>query len=310
MTREWMLQQVERERVDPRENPNLLIDESHQEFWNTAARKPYARALLRAEQHWTRRRGVWLRQVEAVEGANATREEVAELLEDCSAEAKRLVAPILHFRITEVALWTVLREAREHDQPSFAVALEQPHSLELLRCLRLRIDLGGERAAAGMMDEFCARARRCMEESHERTTEKGARGRRFVEVTDVLARCLNWAQKCQKDGHIEWYHGNAEEALAAWRQADACLRHLRAPPAAASADAMIARLHAAVLKNLAQAALRLGCWTEALQAADDALQLDDRDHKAQEGDKNTGTYNESTIPRMVWEILDASRIPT
>lgn len=43
---------------------------------------------------------------------------------------------------------------------------------------------------------------------------------------------------------------------------------------------MIAEVHLAVLKNIAQAAIKLGYWTEALDAADDALRIDNQDHKA------------------------------
>merc|ERR1712176_1200034 len=43
---------------------------------------------------------------------------------------------------------------------------------------------------------------------------------------------------------------------------------------------MIAEVHMAVLKNVAQAAIKLGYWSEALEAADDALRIDSQDHKA------------------------------
>ena len=95
-TKEWMLEQIELEKVDPRVNPNLLLDETQQEFWDNASRKPYAKAILRSEQHWTKRRQVWLRQYEQTELANMMREELASELETCPPDVKRLVTPILN----------------------------------------------------------------------------------------------------------------------------------------------------------------------------------------------------------------------
>ncbi|CAE8742487.1 unnamed protein product, partial [Polarella glacialis] len=94
-TEEWMRKQIELERVDPRVNPNLLLDETQQEFWNNISRKPYAKAILRAEEHWKDRRRVWLQQYERVEIMNQVREELAEELEGCAPEMKRLLAPIM-----------------------------------------------------------------------------------------------------------------------------------------------------------------------------------------------------------------------
>lgn len=43
---------------------------------------------------------------------------------------------------------------------------------------------------------------------------------------------------------------------------------------------MIDDLHSILLKNVSQAAIKLGHWSDALQAADDALAIDEEDHKA------------------------------
>ena len=94
-TKEWMLRQIELEKVDPRVNPNLLLDETDQEFWDNASRKPYAKAILRSEQHWLQRRKLWLRQYGQVALANMMREELAAELETCPPSVKRLVMPIL-----------------------------------------------------------------------------------------------------------------------------------------------------------------------------------------------------------------------
>ena len=44
------------EKVDPRVNPNLLLEETSQEFWDNMSRKPYAKAILKSERHWSKRR--------------------------------------------------------------------------------------------------------------------------------------------------------------------------------------------------------------------------------------------------------------
>ena len=47
---------IELEKVDPRVNPNLLLEETSQEFWDNMSRKPYAKAILKSERHWSKRR--------------------------------------------------------------------------------------------------------------------------------------------------------------------------------------------------------------------------------------------------------------
>jgi len=52
------------------------------------------------------------------------------------------------------------------------------------------------------------------------------------------------------------------------------------PAEAVSANSMITEMHCDVLKNLAQACIRLGHWKDALEASNTALQIDPRDYKA------------------------------
>merc|ERR1719230_2100792 len=79
---------------------------------------------------------------------------------------------------------------------------------------------------------------------------------------------------------IEWERGNHEEALASWRQAEEALRKFKAPESDKNGNKIIAELHIAVLKNVAQAAIKCEYYTEALDAADDAIKIDSEDHKA------------------------------
>mmetsp|Transcript_117125 Transcript_117125/g.326297 ORF Transcript_117125/g.326297 Transcript_117125/m.326297 type:complete len:704 (+) Transcript_117125:142-2253(+) len=275
---EWMRQQIEKESVDPRENPNLLIDEAQQEFWFNATRKPYAKAILRAEQHWTDRRNVWLKQYETVENMNVLRATVAEELEDCSMEVKRLVTPIFHHKITEIALKTYLREANEKQLP-LRQLLQDPAKLKDLQGIRQQIDHGGDAAAAQMLEMYTETMGRCIQD-RKREKEEAEQGKRIVSDTDSMAKILNMGQKCRKDGYIEWHNGNVEEALSSWRLADSYMKRYKLPDDDKTGNKMIADLHITILKNIAQAAIKLGYWTEALDAADAALRMDDQDHKA------------------------------
>lgn len=131
-------------RNDPRENPNHGRSMEDQEFWNEAARLPWAKVLLRKEQFWTERRNVWrlggdlsspspfrsrvprLQQYGKVIRDNKRRLNMAEQLEDCPAacflgarlvhlrqvELKRLVAPMLHFRLVEQLLIEACEQAQ------------------------------------------------------------------------------------------------------------------------------------------------------------------------------------------------------
>jgi len=274
----WMQKQMAMEMVDPRVNPNLLMDENHQEFWHNAARKPLAKVIQRSEQHWQDRRNVWIKQYETVEIGNQRREQVAEMLEDCSTEVKRLVAPIMHHKITEVALASYVRESLEHQIP-FQEIIEQPEKVQQLQGMRLQIDKGGDAAAARMLEQYQAIAGQRVDDNRKKL-EEANRGKRITSDTDQMTKILNMGEKCKKDGYIEWSAGNIEEALSAWRQADQYLKKYKMPDHDKTGNKYIADMHLAVLKNVAQAANKQGYFTEALEAADDALRIDSQDHKA------------------------------
>lgn len=274
---EYFADLMEKEKTDPNVNPNLLINASEAEFWYNAARKPYAKAIQRSEKHWTNRRNVWLRQYETVEMLNETREELTEQLEDCSMEVKRLVTPILQYKITEATMWNFLREARQLNT-TLSQLLQSEERVSMLRGLRRRIDIGGPKDAELMMEEYDMRSRRLMfDKTRAKEMEKKDR---VLSDCDTLVKCLNWGQKCKKDGMIEWEKGNHEEALASWRQAEEALKKYKAPESDKNGNQIIAELHIAVLKNVAQAAIKCEYYTEALDASDDAIKIDSEDHKA------------------------------
>lgn len=276
-TKEWMLRQIELEKVDPRVNPNLLLDETDQEFWDNASRKPYAKAILRSEQHWLQRRKLWLRQYGQVALANMMREELAAELETCPPSVKRLVMPILKYKITEIALTNSLNLARAQQLPLSEI-LQRPDQVHQLQSLRLKLEDGGPQVAEQLLEEYNARAtdrirtNASIKQEEERSTP-------VVLDSDTMAKLMNQAQKLRKDGYIEWHKGAVEEAFRSWCEAEAHLYRKRLPEGDAG-NAMVSDLHCILLKNIAQAAIKLGHWSDALRASDDALAIDDEDPKA------------------------------
>merc|ERR1719476_1318723 len=129
-----------------------------------------SRQFFRSEQYWEKRKCIWGKQYEKVVEMNEKREELADLLQDCSPETKRLVAPILKYKITEVVLTQVLAEAKIHqrreagplaaiklktpdqemlstERIDFKTLVDRPDMRELLGTIRGRIDKEGAEAA-------------------------------------------------------------------------------------------------------------------------------------------------------------------
>eukprot|EP00931_Biecheleriopsis_adriatica_P021503 TRINITY_DN14045_c0_g1_i1.p1 TRINITY_DN14045_c0_g1~~TRINITY_DN14045_c0_g1_i1.p1 ORF type:complete len:687 (-),score=191.03 TRINITY_DN14045_c0_g1_i1:9-2069(-) len=269
----WHKKQLELDSTDPRHNPNLNRDANDPEFWYHAARRPFHKALLRTEQHWNGRRKVWLSQFDQVKDMNQKRELIADLLEECPNDVKRLVTPIMHFSITMTILSNFLDKARQLNT-SFEDVLLDEESLSTLRGIRQKIDAGGPKAAEEMLMEYGARVGILNEELED---DLRPQERRVADV-HTLAEVMNWGQKCKKDGLIEWERGNWAEAHASWRQADETLQLFKA--AEKESNQLLFDLHGAVLKNLAQACMKLGYWCDAVKAADTATQLCPEDHKA------------------------------
>merc|ERR1719506_2785612 len=139
---EFVRQQLELEMTDPRVNPNLLLSQDDAEFWNNAMRKPMNKTLLQSDQWWTNRRNIWMKQYQNVTDANRKRELLADLLEDCSTETRRLVTPVLRYRIVEQVLLNLLDQAREIGEPpsKFIDLIERPQAKRTLETMRNRID--------------------------------------------------------------------------------------------------------------------------------------------------------------------------
>eukprot|EP00747_Dinoflagellata_sp_TGD_P090693 gnl/TRDRNA2_/TRDRNA2_164794_c0_seq2.p1 gnl/TRDRNA2_/TRDRNA2_164794_c0~~gnl/TRDRNA2_/TRDRNA2_164794_c0_seq2.p1 ORF type:complete len:637 (+),score=190.35 gnl/TRDRNA2_/TRDRNA2_164794_c0_seq2:3-1913(+) len=267
------------EQHDPRVNPNLLLtpQDNEREFWENAMRKPYAKYMLEHEQHWNSRRTVWLEQSRNVQEANQKREQVASAIEEsCPPEVKRLIAPIMKYKITENVLCGYWYEAEKLKAP-FRQIITADSALRHLSDIRKRIDLGGPSAAEELLVEYEKWTKAENAKSVEDKQEKKKK-ERLVTDTETLVKLMNDAARFKQDGLLEWNKGNFEEALKAWRIADEALAGRKARTKEETKE--VIDLHSAVLKNSAMAAIKLELWSEALSAADDAIAISQDDHKA------------------------------
>jgi len=270
---EWLSQQLHKERIDPRENPNFFLSHEDPSFWNNCARKPHMKALLQSDDHWKLRKNTWLEQFQQVKESNDFRREVADALEDCTMATRRLVTPILHLRPVESHLMQVVEQARQRELP-FAQLVETAEHQRILMDFRNTFDHEGE---AGIDRIFQDWHHREIKQSAERKLAiRPQVDSSMKEVQD----CLSFATKYRKDGLVEWERGNHEDALKAWRLGCEALQRIRIPDTHASEQQFFGEVKVALLKNRALAALKLNSWQEALDSSEEVLKVDDQDHKA------------------------------
>ncbi|CAE7640708.1 unnamed protein product [Symbiodinium pilosum] len=272
----WLSQQFRREADDPRENPNFFLTHEDPEFWNNAARKPHMKALMQSDDHWKLRKNTWLQQFQEVQTTNQFRRELADCLDECTMATRRLVTPMLHYRAVEAYLMQVVRQAQERGVP-FPQFVEAPETQRMLFDFRNTVDTEGDKGADRIFQDWHQRGLKEKAAADERRKIQGPQADSSMkEVHDGLS----FATKYRKDGVVEWERGNAEDALKAWRLGCEALERIRVPETHASEQKFFSEVRVALLKNRALAALKLNCWQEALEAAEDVLKTDDQDHKA------------------------------
>mmetsp|Transcript_5411 Transcript_5411/g.8798 ORF Transcript_5411/g.8798 Transcript_5411/m.8798 type:complete len:714 (-) Transcript_5411:13-2154(-) len=277
----WWKKEGFRLATDPRHNPSLLVTgpKNGQDFWDNAMRYPWAKTILKKEAHWNSRRNVWSEQYKNIKELNESRAAVGELLEDCPTEIKRLVAPILRYKLVQGFLRSLDNEAKKHGIP-FQQLLQKSENISALREARCRLDAGGEEAAKEMQDDFDFIQRREKELADAEQKRKEHESGRVVIDMAGLKLALETGQKCKQNGLREWQNDSIEDALVSWREGDEILKRFRAPYHRIKENQMIIELHGALLKNISQAAIKLERWSEALEAADRVIDMDVDDHKA------------------------------
>jgi len=272
-------EELHRLNTDPRHNPHLGPKANEVSFAEAVSMLPWGKAMLRREEFQNQRRSVWLMQASRVEKNNKVREVLCELLEDCPIDVKRLITPVLKYKIVETMLISVYDHAEKNGLP-FKYSLTLPETLAQLKNIRRALDAEGDAAAERFMNEIEAFGQMEVQNQKKRKKiEEKERGRAVIDM-EGLKVALEQGEVSKKRGLMEWKNDNIEEALASWRQGDEVLRKFRAPKKNISENQKILDLHSAVLKNLAQAAIRLENWTEAIDAADRVLEMNREDLKA------------------------------
>lgn len=275
----WLRAQFDLEAVDPRLNPNLLLSDKDPEFWHNAMRKPYAKAIVKSERHWVSRKSTWLSQYHQIEELNQNRAALEPMLNACSIEVKRILTPILRYKITELLLANSVKEAQRTNM-TLKQLMDQPGERRIMMSMRQKIDANGASAAEQLLEEYHYMQERNTEAHRKKLQLESRQKGKQVADMETLKDSLNLANKCKVDGMLEWQKGNHQEALESWREADARLSQWKAPDEYKAENKTIDELHGAVLRNLAQAAIAKENWTEALDVADRAIEIDEDDHKA------------------------------
>merc|ERR1719171_3457636 len=96
----------------------------------------------------------------------------------------------------------------------------------------------------------------------------------------TLKHVLEYGQECKREGNEKFKEGLYEEALYIYTQGDEMLKKWTVEKHLKNEHKWLNDYHIACLKNKAQAALKLEQFSVALEAACDALKIDEEDHKA------------------------------
>merc|ERR1711871_1274380 len=91
-------------------------DAQSQAFWSEFMRQPDARAAYQAEQRLQEKKKKWLEERRAIEIRGERRRLVANALEECPADIRKLIAPIFHIKLVEQFLWEIYDEYERKKQ--------------------------------------------------------------------------------------------------------------------------------------------------------------------------------------------------
>mmetsp|Transcript_80182 Transcript_80182/g.227004 ORF Transcript_80182/g.227004 Transcript_80182/m.227004 type:complete len:502 (-) Transcript_80182:106-1611(-) len=262
-------------------------DMSSQAFWGEFMRRPDAKRAQESEKQLTEKKKLWLEERQAIEERGERRKKVADALEECPADVKKLIAPMFHIRIVEQFMWEVYEDCwRNYEQTlpefrtetfgmSFGKRLKDERTMSELLHFRTNFQEGGE-----------ARMEDLERQMHAINTEIALDEERKREVVPApidmhtLKELLEFGQQCRSEGNAKFKEGLYEEALEIYAQGDEAMKKWKVEKHLKNEHKWLTDNHIACLNNKAQAALRLELFQTALEASEAALKLDDEDHKA------------------------------
>jgi len=282
-------------RVDhylPKKGRSRLGDTCSPEFWAEFMKRPDAQAAYAAQRRLEEKKRLWLEERRKIEERGAQRKKVADALEDAPVDIKKLIAPIFHIRLVEAYLWQVYEECGQPQRSNATAALldtaeekKRRAFVERLRTdervksevtnYRLNFHEGGEGRMEDMEKQIMALNRE-MELQEEKKREIKPQA---IDV-HTLKELLEYAQECKYLGNEKYAEGLYEEALQIYAQADEAMKKWKVDSKLRNESKWLTDSHLACLKNKSAAALNLELFQTALEAADQALKLDDEDHKA------------------------------
>lgn len=246
-------------------------------------RHPDASAVYQAERRLQEKKQKWLEERRAIEVRGERRRLVASALEEAPAEIRKLIAPVFHIKMVEQFLWEIYDECeRRNKEPDlvlgkvrFVDRLQLENNMRELRHFREQFQEGGVRRMEDLekqSEAITAAIRENDEKKREAQPER-------IDM-ETLKSLLEYSQECKFKGNELFKEGLYEEALSLYSQADDAMKKWKIDKHLKNEHKWFIDSHLSVLKNKAQAAIRLEMFQTALDAAESALKLDDEDHKA------------------------------
>eukprot|EP00419_Tripos_fusus_P026343 CAMPEP_0172697806 /NCGR_PEP_ID=MMETSP1074-20121228/28996_1 /TAXON_ID=2916 /ORGANISM="Ceratium fusus, Strain PA161109" /LENGTH=475 /DNA_ID=CAMNT_0013518747 /DNA_START=18 /DNA_END=1445 /DNA_ORIENTATION=+ len=216
----------------------------------------------------------WLEQRRQIEEQGNQRKQVADAFDGVPAEIKKLIAPMFHIRIVQQYLWEILEECRLRNRNFVDRLCEEQVQLELCH-FRENFQEGGESRMQELEDRSLALGREIIENEEKK--------REVVpQPIDIhkLADLLTFAQACKNEGNEKYQEGLYEEALQIYSQGEEVMKQWKVDAPLKNERKWLTEYRLACLKNKAQAAIKLEMFQTGLDAAEEALSLDEEDHKA------------------------------
>eukprot|EP00747_Dinoflagellata_sp_TGD_P206785 gnl/TRDRNA2_/TRDRNA2_80444_c0_seq1.p1 gnl/TRDRNA2_/TRDRNA2_80444_c0~~gnl/TRDRNA2_/TRDRNA2_80444_c0_seq1.p1 ORF type:complete len:611 (+),score=156.12 gnl/TRDRNA2_/TRDRNA2_80444_c0_seq1:75-1907(+) len=211
------------------------------------------------------------------------------MIEECGREVRKVVGPILQHGFVQGLLENAAKDAQER-HISFEEALREPQTFMQLVELNDRIRTRGDEEVERLNKRFGYMLEHIgkMAPDKEYVKYKKQREEMNKEIPEVggissfakVPLALDFGNKYKQEGLALFKTEKFREAIDAWQKGDEALKRFGAHKGVTAENKDLIELHCAILRNVAQAAIKLESWNEALDAANRALELNDCDHKA------------------------------